>query len=324
MKKINEDIKNDTYSNIYLLCGEEEYLKAQYKDKLKQAIIGDEDGMNYTYYEGKGIDTVDLIETANTLPFFADRRLIVIENSSLLKSAPEGLADKFLELPDSTYIVMVENEVDKRSKLYKRIKEKGYISEMNTPDAKMLVSWVGGICNKENKKISEAAANHIVEYIGSDMSTLKNELDKLFAYTIDRDVITIDDINEVCISQATNKIFDMLDAIGNKNQARALLLYRDLLTLREPAMRILYLLTKQFDRLLQIRCLLDSNKQSIIAATVGVPPFSVKKYVAQANKYDYKRLKSMLDKCQDTEQGIKTGRIVDVIGVELLIVEFSS
>ena len=84
MRKINQDIKNQIFQNIYLLYGEEAYLKKQYKDRLKAAVCG-EDTMNYAYFEGKNTDVNEIISIADTMPFFAEKRLVVIENSGFLK-----------------------------------------------------------------------------------------------------------------------------------------------------------------------------------------------------------------------------------------------
>ena len=92
MKVINEHIKSGEYSSTYLIYGEEDYLKRQYKDKLKEAIIG-EDTMNYSYYEDKDCVVKDIIDMGNTLPFFAEKRLIVVENSGFFKASNEELAD---------------------------------------------------------------------------------------------------------------------------------------------------------------------------------------------------------------------------------------
>ena len=91
MKSINEDIKSGTFKQAYLLYGEEAYLKKQYKDKITEAMFPDGDRMNYAYYEGKGINPGELIDLAETMPFFAERRLIVVENSGFLKRRRRSL-----------------------------------------------------------------------------------------------------------------------------------------------------------------------------------------------------------------------------------------
>ena len=87
MKNLNEDLKTGKLKQAYLLYGEENYLKRQYKERITKALLGEDDTMNYAYYEGKGINLKEVIDLAETLPFFAERRLIVFENTGLFKSA---------------------------------------------------------------------------------------------------------------------------------------------------------------------------------------------------------------------------------------------
>ena len=101
MKTLNEDIKTGNFKPVYLLYGEEAYLKKQYRDRITKAIFPDGDTVNYAYYEGKGINPGELIDLAETMPFFADRRLIVIENSGFFKNASPELADYIKTMPDT-------------------------------------------------------------------------------------------------------------------------------------------------------------------------------------------------------------------------------
>ena len=100
MQTINEDIKNGTFKPVYLLYGEEAFLKQSYKKKLRAAISGD-DTMNYNYFEGKGLDVNELISLADTMPFFSERRLILIEDSGFFKTSSEALAEYLPTMPDS-------------------------------------------------------------------------------------------------------------------------------------------------------------------------------------------------------------------------------
>ena len=93
MKTIDEDIKSGNFKQIYLLYGTEAYLKKQYKDKLKNAMAAPDDTMNFTRFEGKNINPKEVIDLAETLPFFADKRVILIEDSGFFKSSCEDLAE---------------------------------------------------------------------------------------------------------------------------------------------------------------------------------------------------------------------------------------
>ena len=119
MKTLNEHLKTKTFKNVYLLYGDEAYLRNQYRDKLKKAMINEGDTMNFSCFEGKGIDEKELTAMADTVPFFSDYRLIIVENSGFFKtSGHETLAEYMKHIPETTCIVFVESEVDKRSKLF--------------------------------------------------------------------------------------------------------------------------------------------------------------------------------------------------------------
>lgn len=324
METINKNIANDEYKNVYLLFGEEGYLKKQYRDKLRDALSDKEDTMNYHYFEGNKTNALEVVDLGNTMPFFAERRVIVIENSGWLKKAPEGIEKKLEEFPDTTYVIFVENDVDKRNRLYKWIVKTGYASEMKTPTGSMLVKWVDKQCRNREKTMEKETAKYLVTHMGSDMLMLHNELEKLFAYCADRPDITLEDVQMVCVSQAVDKLYKMIDAIGEKKQDTALLLYHDLLVLREPAMRILFNLTNHFKSLMELSAMPDKGYQyKELASLCGIPEFNVKKNKNQASRYTYEELRSMVELCQQTDQNIKTGRVQDIVGVELLIVEFS-
>lgn len=324
MDRINQDIKNNIFQQFYLLMGDEGYLKKQYKEKLVKALVDVEDTMNFFYVEGHNPNLPSIYEIGETLPFFSERRVIVMENTGLLKKSAEGVNEHLEKFPDSTVVIMVEEEVDGRNSLYKWFKKNGYVAELTKPNEKMLVSWVKKLCADEGKAIEDTAVFYMIEHMGTEMFLLKNELEKLFSYCIDKSHITIEDINEVCLDEAEDKMFDMLDAIGSRNQKKALQLYRDLLELRKPAMQILSLLTRHYNILMQIVALRDAGKDGkTIASLCGIPPFTVKKYMNQASVYKFFDLKDMLESCSKTDQAIKMGIVKDIVGVELLIVEFS-
>ena len=122
MKTLNEDLKSGQFKQVYLLCGEEGYLKKQYKNRFVKAMLPEGDTMNYSYYEGKNTPVKEAIDLAETLPFFAERRLIVFENTGFFKTAAGAdLADYIKDMPETTCFIFVEEEIDKRNKLYKGI-----------------------------------------------------------------------------------------------------------------------------------------------------------------------------------------------------------
>lgn len=320
MQTLNQDIKDKTFKRVYLLFGDEPFLVNSYKKRLREAITGD-DTMNYNYFEGKGPDVKEIISLADTMPFFAERRLVLIDGSGFFKSsAPEELVNYIPEIPESTCMVFVESEVDKRNKLYKKVKDNGYAAELKKQDADQLMRWAAGILSKDGKKITRQVMEYFMERTGDDMENIRMELEKLICYTMGREVITKEDVEAVGTVHVTNRIFEMVTAIVAGNTRKAMDLYEDLLTLKEPPMRILFLIAKQFNQLLQVKELAGKGAQkSEIASRVKVPPFVAGKLMAQARAFTREQILSYVEFCVDAEESVKTGRLSDRLAVELLI-----
>ncbi len=325
MKSLKEDLRSGNLKRVYLLCGEEDYLKNFYKNKLKSAVLPPGDTMNLSVYGGKGIDVREVISQADTMPFFADRRLILIEDSGFFKTASPELADYIPRMPQETCMVFVENEVDKRGKLYKAVKNTGRVVEMKRQDERTLMNWVLSTLRKEKKNITSATMELFLSRTGNDMEFIEKELEKLLCYTIGRDVVTSKDVEDVCTVRTENKIFDMINAIAEKKQKKALDLYYDLLALKEPPMRILYLITRQFNLLMQVKALLAQGfDQNGAAEKLKMQSFIVRNYARQARSFTEEELERAVKDCIEAEEAVKTGRMNDVLSVELLIVQYSA
>ena len=320
MKTIDEDIKSGQFKKIYLLYGDEAYLKKQYKDKLKKALVQPDDTMNFTAYEGKDTNPKEVIDLSETLPFFADRRVILIENSGFFKGSCEELAEYMPQVPDTTLFLFVEEEVDKRSRMYKAVKNAGKIVEFATQTEELITRWVLARLKKEGKNITGSVMQLFLSKTGSDMGNIDRELEKLICYCLDRDVVTAEDVEAVCTTRITNHIFDMVNAIAEKQPQKALQLYYDLLALKEPPMRVLFLIARQCNLLLQTKELKNrGHDNKTIASKIGVPPFAAGKYVAQASHFKTSVLKNAVKQCVETEEAVKSGRMNDMMSVEILI-----
>jgi len=319
MQVLNQDIKERTFKPVYLLFGEESFLKTSYKNRLKSAVIGD-DTMNFSGFAGKGLDLDEVIRMADTMPFFTEYRLILIEDSGFFKNAADKLVEYLPTMPDTTCLLFVESEVDKRNRLYKKVKELGYAAEMKRQDTAQLAKWAGTILAKEGKKITSRTMDVFLSMTGDDMEHIRMEMEKLISYTLGRDVITEADIEAICTVRVTSKVFDMVSAIVNRNPRKAMDLYEDLLTLKEPPMRILFLIARQFNQLLQVKELLGRGMdRSGIAARLKMQPFVVGKVMPQAKQFSREQILSYVKFCVDTEEAVKSGRLQDRLAVELLI-----
>lgn len=324
MEKLRQDIKNGTFEKVYLLCGEETYLVRSYRNQLKEAISGD-DTMNYSYFEGKNIPFDEIADLAATLPFFAERRLIVLENTGLFKSASDGWTELVKQIPESCHIIFVETETDKRSKLYKAVRECGYCAEMQRQTEKELKRWILNGLARQKLGITADALDLFLMKTGEDMENIRMEMEKLVGYCMGRDGVTVEDVEMICTERLTNRIFEMTQAVAEGNQVKALELYYDLLALKEPGMRILFLIARQMNQLLCVKEMSASKlSKDAIAVNLKLRPFVVNKLIAQARQFESKQLRACVEQCVELEEAVKSGNMNERIAVEMVLVAIAS
>ncbi len=319
MKVLNKDLKEKNFKRVYLLYGEETFLVNSYKRRFRETIAGD-DTMNYNCFEGKGTDVKEVISLADTMPFFADRRLIIIDGSGFFKGSCDELADYIPQIPETTTIVFCESDVDKRGRLYKKVNETGHIVEFKRQDHDQLANWAAGLFARGGKKIKRSDMDYFLSRTGDDMENIKSETDKLISYTGDNEIITREDIDAIGTPHITSRVFDMVTDIVTGNTVGALELYDDLCALKEPPMRILFLIARQFNQILQVKDLIGSgNGRAQISSKLGVSPYVAGKLTDQARNYTREQIISYVTLCVQLEEDVKTGHLDDELAVELLI-----
>lgn len=324
MRRIDEDIANGQFKNLYLIYGEEDYLKLQYKNKLIAALVNDGDNMNFSKYQDNGINTAQIIDQAETMPFFAEHRVILIENSGFGKKMPEDLGNYLSTIPEFTVFIFVEPTADKRGKLYKAAKAAGRDIEINMPNEAVLAKWVGAQLNAAGKQMKKDAWSQFLNMTHESMDNMSRELEKLITYVGDRNQITIDDVNAICIAKVETKIFDMLNAISAKDMVKTMDLYQDMLSAKEPPMRILTMIVRQFRQMKVVKELSGfGNNASTIAGKVGMPDFAVRRTMQLAGNFSDKEITNLLNDAADFEEKFKTGRLDEKLAVELIIMKYA-
>ncbi len=325
MRRIDEDIAKGQFRNIYLLYGEEDYLKLQCKNKLLKALVAEGDDMNFSKYQDSGINEIQVIDQAETMPFFAEHRVILIENSGFGKKMPEKLGEYLSNIPDFTILIFVEPTADKRGKLYKAAKAADGAIEVNMPNESDLARWVGGLLKESGKQMKREAWSQFLIMTHDSMDNMARELEKLVTYVGDRGQITLEDVNAICVSRVETKIFDMINAIAAKDLRKTMDLYQDMLSAKEPPMRILYMIVRQFRQMKVIKQLADFGENSgTIARKVGAPDFAVKRTLQLARNYTDKEISNLLEDSADFETKVKTGQLDEKLAVELIIMKYAS
>ena len=251
------------------------------------------------------------------------------KTASSIADEADKIAGFIPEIPDTTSVVFVEENVDKRGRLYKAIvksrKEKqGDVLECVTPGEADLRSWAGGIFRKSGFSVSGRTLALFLEFTGEDMQNIAGEAEKLCCYCMGKKEITEQDIKDVCSPRIRDRIFDMIEAIALRDRKKALGIYMELCALRTAPQVILSLMRRQFGQLVKIKELSGTMPDSEIASKVGVPPFVItKKYKPALKMYSTEELVEALGDCIAADHDSKSGRIDAGIAAEMIIVKHS-
>lgn len=340
-KDVLKDLKNKTLDNLYLFYGVESYLIENTVNTIKEKLIstGFED-LNYQYIDGKETTIDEIINACETLPFMGEQRMVIVKDLECFFSKGKNISEKDEErlfkyltnIPKTTYLFfVVGGEIDKRRKIVKTINKNGKTVEFAKLDRKDMDKWVKKTFKKYNKEIGNREVAYLLDTLSyfeksanKTLKDLENEINKLCSYAGEKSVVTNEDIELLAPKSIENNIFSLVEAIGLKNGEKALSILNDMLLEGESEIKILFMITRQFRYLFQIKLMQNRGyTASVIAPKIGIRQFVVKKYLNQVKNFDMDTLKQALEECLYTDESIKKGKMNQRLGVELLITKFT-
>lgn len=305
---------------LYLLYGTKEFgIKNEIK-KIKENFNSDSIS-NYDLT----INSIDeILEDASTASLFADKKLIICENSNIFSSENSKelkVLENYLNNPnpDTTIIFVVNAEkIDKRKKITKIIDKKGKIIEYN--ENIDITSFIKK--EFENYKISNNEINLLKERVGTNAELLKNEIEKIKIYKDNDKEITKEDIINLTHKNIDLNIFKLIDYIILNNKDKALEIYYEMRKTNEEPLKIIIILANQFRIMYQSKELLKKGlSEKSIAETLKIHPYRVKLALQNSRKYDSKTLLKYLNDLAQMDIDIKTGKTNKDLALELFILE---
>lgn len=355
---LQKDLDKGQLKPVYLLHGEERFLVAHYADALGEGC--DRDNFDATAAVGQIILAADALPFfaekravyVRESKLFAAKRKADSEdrvresksstagrktNSGAVagrktdtdapaghKTDTDALADYIPRIPPETVLIFVESDVDKRTRLYKRVAEVGRVVDCTPLAPDDLSRWVIKKFRERGKSITPAAAATLMRATAHSMNALVGEIAKLAAYVGERPSVTAEDIAALCTPTLQTRIFDLLAAMGKGDTAQALTLYTNMLHMKESPHMILAMVIRQFRLLLQCKCAQEKKyAKTEMAKAFGLRDFMVDEALRQVRRYSTETLLAALADCSDTDVRMKTGRMGAEMGVELLVIKYS-
>jgi DNA polymerase-3 subunit delta len=328
-------IKRGVISPVYLFYGTEEYLQEKVINALKEALVASDIGsFNLDELEGEEVTIDTIVDIANTLPVFAEKRLVIVKNAPFLspgnkkKEEDEEAEDKEAPKKPTAYTSISEKQekrllqylgdplistclvfwqkgsVNKNRKIYKTIvASKGQILAMNALKSRELNSWLISETKKMGKVLEPQAAEYISFNCGNQLRDLHNELEKLALYTI-----TLAMTQKVITKSSEGNIFSLVDNLGQKKGEEALKELENLLAIGEPPVRIVYMIARQFRLLLLAKDLQTRGYyEKEIASELDLHPYVTSKILRQIHNFSFIELERDLELIWKSDFRMKSG-----------------
>lgn len=321
-QSILNSIKRGVISPLYLIYGEEEYLQQIVINALKEALVPSDIGsFNLDELEGDKVSIGSLVDMANTLPIFAEKRLVIIKepfflqsgNKETEKGSTPGEETRLLEylanpLLSTCLVFWQKGSVDKRKKIYKTLVGTGQVLEINSLRGRDLSEWLEEEAKGMGKRLEPRALEYLILNSGNQLRNLQNELEKLALYSGKEKNITYAMAQEVVTKSSEGNIFNLVDNIGLRKGEDALLELKNLLVTGEPPVKILHMITRQFRLILLVKDLAKRGAaEKQIATELSLHPFVTGKILRQTRNFSFAELERSLRLILESDIGMKTG-----------------
>ena len=298
VKQIVTDIKNGKLKPIYFLMGEEPYYIDRISEFIEANVLTEEErSFNQMVLYGRDVTVEDVVSNAKRYPMMAEHQVIIVKEAQDLARSIEKLAD-YAKQPQPTTILVLNYKyktIDKRKALYKTLQKCGVVYESKKLYENQVADWIKRVLATKNYTIAPKAAQMLVEFLGTDLSKINNELDKLQIILPKGTQISPEHIEEnIGISKDFNN-FELRQAIGEKNAFKA---YRIVNYFAEnpkdnPMVVTVTLLFNFFSQLLQFHGLTDKSPRNV-ASALKVNPYFVNEYVLAARNYPMKKVSEVI------------------------------
>jgi DNA polymerase-3 subunit delta len=305
IRSIVSDIKSGHIKPIYFLMGDEPYYIDKISDFIQENILDEaEKGFNQQIMYGRDSSIEDIVSAAKRYPMMAERQVLIVKEAQDLSRYIEKLVS-YAENPQPTTVLVLNykyKKLDKRKKLHKAIAKTGMIFESKKLYENQVSDWIRRVLGGKKYQVEPKAAQMLVEFLGSDLSKISNELDKLMLILPRETIITPTHIEEnIGISKDFNN-FELRKAIGSKNivKANRIINYFAENPRSNPLVMTISLLNGFFTQLLLFHGLKDKSKQSV-SKKIGVSPYFVDEYFLAAKNYPMRKVAQTIAFLRDAD-----------------------
>lgn len=314
---------------VYLLHGEATLLTRRAFDWLRPQVTGGfAEDFNLDRFDARDRAPLErVVDAARTLPMMAPRRLVWVKNAEALFSGATGNNPallRYIEAPDATTcLVFTANEVvDRRGKLYKSLEKHAVVWEARTPPERELVPWITSQVAERGRTIQTDAAHLLAEAVGRDLAGLDAALERLCLFVEAPAAIEMRHVEQSVPHTRAHSVWELADAVAERNLGAALAHAHELLGQGEPALRILSLIADRIRKLLVGRAARAGGATVQEAAqAAGIPPFKAAEFGRQLQRYKGAELLQALERLSAADRQLKRSKLDDELLLESLLMD---
>ena len=269
--KIVNDIKNGLIKPIYFLMGEEAYYIDKIAEYIEQNVLTEEEkGFNQTVYYGRDVSIDDIVSSAKRFPMMAERQVIIVKEAQDLSRTIDQLENYTNDPAPTTVLVFCYKykTIDKRKKFTKNIEKLGVLFESKKLYENQVGDWIKRLLQSKGYGIEPKAMAMLVEFLGTDLSKINNELEKLQIVLPKQSTITAKDIEDNIGFSKDFNVFELRKALGERNQLKAYQIanYFSENPKEAPFQMVVTLVFGYFQQLLQYHGLKDKSSKNVAVA----------------------------------------------------------
>ena len=303
--KIVNDIKAGNIKPIYFLMGEESYYIDKLSDYIEENVLSeDEKGFNQTVLYGRDVTIEDIVSTAKRYPMMAERQVVIVKEAQHLSRTIDKI-ESYAENPMPTTVLVIcykYKTLDKRKKVTKLLAKNGIVYESKKLYENQVGDWIKRVLSGKKYSIEPKANAMLVEFLGTDLSKINNELEKLQIILPKGSTITPHHIEENIGFSKDFNVFELRKAIGDRNQLRAYTIADNFAQNPKdnPIVMTTSLVFSFFVQLLKYHGLKDKNPNNV-AKVLGVNPFFLKDYDIALKNYPMRKVSQIVASLRDVD-----------------------
>ncbi|MGZ3743297.1 MAG: DNA polymerase III subunit delta [Pseudobdellovibrionaceae bacterium] len=326
-QKFYRDLEKGEFSPLYFLFGEEAYLLNQCVERFKYAVLTEGAiDFNYSLFYASDADVSNVRDAVETLPMMAPKRLVILKEAQELTDREWAELDPLITTPvESTVFVILASRVDKRKKVIRMMLETADCVEFKKPYDNQIPGWVKYIAGTLGLDIADDAILHLAKLVGSQLSEIESELQKLADFLGERKRIEVSDVSQVVSRSKEENVFDFTRAIGESDRVRALEHLVHLLDQGQSEIGIVSLLARHIRLLLSVKRGLEHGLTGTkLAHAAQVPPYFLDNYIMQSRLWTVKKLEQTLIILAETDKALKSSPLSSHIWLENLVLKTCS